>query len=152
MIITNYILFFNRLLVTISTGLLIIRTPPLRIFELRNFPKSFIIYKKSGNFFVRFLLFTKKIRLRRAFIIYKISEAQIWALRGSIFSQKCCFCLKIPQKIFRLRRADGTLLLLFTKKIACGGLLLFTKFQNRFAFIIYTKSSKVFFWLLLFTR
>ena len=35
--------------------------PPLRIFELRKFPKSFIIYKKSDNFFVRFLLFTKKI-------------------------------------------------------------------------------------------
>ena len=61
------------------------KNPPLRIFELRNVPKVLIIYKKSGNFFVRFLLFTKKNRLRRAFIIYKISEAQIWALRGSIF-------------------------------------------------------------------
>ena len=66
------------------TGVLIIN-PPLRIFELRNFPKVFIIYKKSGNFFVRFLLFTKKNRLRRAFIIFKISEAQIWALQGRFF-------------------------------------------------------------------
>ena len=116
-----------------TTGLLIIK-PPLRIFELRNFPKSFIIHKKSGNFFVRFLLFTKKIRLRRAFIIYKISEAQIWALRGRFFHKNDVFALKYPQKNFRLRRAGETLLLLVPKKISLRRAFIINKIPKSICF------------------
>ena len=57
----------------------------LRIFGLRDFPEVLIILQNSGQNLARFLLFSKKFRLQRAFIIFLFSEDQIWALRGSIF-------------------------------------------------------------------
>ena len=45
------------------------KNPPLRIFGRRISPEVFIILQKSWEILKRFLLFSKKFRLRRAFII-----------------------------------------------------------------------------------
>ena len=98
-----------------DTGLLIINPPPLRIFGGRIFPEVFIILQKSWQNFLWLLLFSKNFRLRRALIIIFFSEGQIWALLRSNFQQNSRFCLKIPLKNFRLRRAGGPRFLLFQK-------------------------------------
>ena len=50
---------------------------PLRILGLRNFPEVLIILQNSGQNLARFLLFSKKFRLRRAFIILFFPEGPI---------------------------------------------------------------------------
>ena len=126
------------------TGLLII-TPPLKDFWTPKFSKVFYYLQKIWQFFCQVFIIHKKNRLRRAFIIYKISEAQIWALRGSIFSQKCCFCLKIPQKNFRLRRAGETLLLLVPKNFRLRRAFIINKIPKSICFYYLHKILQSFF-------
>ena len=95
-----------------------------------NTPKK--IPPAAGWWYLAFLF--KKNRLRRAFIIFKISEARIWGLRESFFKQKCGFCLKIPPKNFRLRRAGETWLLLVTQKIRLRRAFIIHKFSKSFCF------------------
>ena len=106
--------------------------PPLRIFGGRIFPEVFIILQKSWQNFLWLLLFSKKFRLRRALIIIFFSEGQIWALRRSIFKQNPRFCLKIPLKNFRLRRAGRSRFLLFSK---------FSRLRRALIIIIFSKSE-----------
>ena len=95
--------------------------------------------KKSWQFFVWLLLFLKKIRLRRALIIIFFSEGQIWALRRSNFQQNSRFCLKIPLKNFRLRRASGPRPLLFKKNPPAAGSY-YSK-SEKFSSSYYSKKS-----------
>ena len=136
---------------SVITGVLII-PPPLRIFELQNFPKVFIIYKKSRNFFLRFLLFTKKIACGGLLLFTKFRKLKFGPSGGRFFNKNAVFALKYPKKFSACGGLMRPCFYYSQKKFACGGHLLLTKFQNRFAFIIHTKSSKVFFWHLLFTH
>ena len=89
--------------------------PPLKDFWTPDFSTGFYYSKKSWHFF-QVLIIPKKFRLRRALIIIFFSKGQIWALWRSIFKQNPRFCLKIPLKKFRLRRAGRCRFLLFSKK------------------------------------
>ena len=113
------------------TGMIIIK-PPLKDFWPPDFSIGFYYSKKSWQFFFWFLLFQKNFRLRRALIIIFFSEGQIWALRRSIFKQNPRFCLKIPLKNFRLRRAGRSRFLLFSK---------FSRLRRALIIIIFSKSE-----------
>ena len=92
----------------------------------------FFLFQKILAIFFWFLLFQKKFRLRRALIIIFFSEGQIWALRRSIFKQNPRFCLKIPLKNFRLRRAGRSRFLLFSK---------FSRLRRALIILIFSKSD-----------
>ena len=133
-----------------TTGVIIIRTPPLRIFGLRIFTQVLIILLFSDQNFLLLLLFSKKNSPAACVYYFIFLRGQIWAPRRSIFRQNSRFCLKNTLKKFRLRRAGRSGVYYSQKISACGGLLLFFFFLNLLVFIILLFSSQNFLLLLLF--
>ncbi len=97
-------------------GITNVNNPPSRISDPWIFHRCLLFQKILAIFFLA-LIILKKFPPAVGSYYYIFSEAQIWTLRGSIFWQILRFCLKIPLKNFRLRRAGPLRRLLFQKKI-----------------------------------
>ena len=93
------------------------KNPPLRIFGLRIFTQVLIILLFSDQNFLLLLLFSKKIRLRRAFIILFFSEAKFGHPGGRFSGKIRVFALKTPLKIFACGGLADRAFIILKKKI-----------------------------------